>query len=77
MKDWDGVQEELATGTGQIEPVAWQKFNPQTNPSGKLPMSIERFQDSPAYGYISDSTHFMCDDEFYEYDLSTTGGSMT
>ena len=66
MKDWDGVKGIIYNWyPGQIGQVALAEILAgQTNPSGKLPMSIERdFKDSPAYGYISDSTHFMCDDK--------------
>lgn len=66
MNHWDRVKGIIYNWyPGQIGQVALAEILAgQTNPSGKLPMSIERdFKDSPAYGYISDSTHFMCDDE--------------
>jgi beta-glucosidase len=83
MKDWDHVKAIIYNWyPGQIGQLALAEILAgQTNPSGKLPMSIERdFKDSPAYGYIADSTHFMCDDEGFmnmnpeynrwQYDLS-------
>ena len=50
MKDWDGVKGIIYNWyLGQIGQVALAEILAgQTNPSGKLPMSIERdFKDSP------------------------------
>ena len=55
---------------GQIGNVALAEIlSGKTNPSGKLPMTIEKeFADSPAFGYLPEGAQFMCDHPSY-FDL--------
>lgn len=64
MADWSNVKAIIYNWyPGQIGNVALAEIIAgKINPSGKLPMTIEReFKDSPAYGYLPDTTTFMCD----------------
>jgi beta-glucosidase len=68
MTDWNDVKGIVYNWyPGQIGNVALAEiFTGETNPSGKLPMTIEKeFKDSPAYGYIPESTEFLSDLEGY------------
>jgi beta-glucosidase len=72
MTDWENVKAIVYNWyPGQIGNVALAEvLSGKTNPSGKLPMTIEKeFKDSPAYGYIPEGTELMCDTEGY-LDLS-------
>ncbi|WP_298514501.1 glycoside hydrolase family 3 protein [uncultured Kordia sp.] len=68
MSDWNNVKAIVYNWyPGQIGNVALAEIlTGITNPSGKLPMSIEKeFKDSPAYGYVSEDTAFLSDHEKY------------
>jgi beta-glucosidase len=68
MNDWSNVNAIVYNWyPGQIGNVALAEIlSGKINPSGKLPMTIEKeFKDSPAYGYIPEGTEFMCDAEGY------------
>jgi len=68
MTDWNKVNAIVYNWyPGQIGNVALAEIlTGKINPSGKLPMTIEKeFKDSPAYGYIPENTRFMCDEEGY------------
>jgi beta-glucosidase len=68
MTDWNDVKAIVynwypgQTGNTALAEILTGK----TNPSGKLPMTIEKeFKDSPAYGYLPEDAKFQCDDEGY------------
>lgn len=68
MTDWTGVKAILYNWyPGQIGNVALAEvLTGQTNPSGKLPMTIEKeFKDSPAYGYRPEGEAFLCEHPSY------------
>lgn len=68
MTDWNDVKAIVYNWyPGQIGNVALAEvLTGKTNPSGKLPMTIEReFSDSPAYGYLPEGAEFMCDHPHY------------
>jgi len=68
MTDWNKVKAIVYNWyPGQTGNVALAEvLTGKTNPSGKLPMSIEKeFKDSPAYGYLPDGAEFMCDHPYY------------
>ncbi|WP_420573214.1 beta-glucosidase [Kordia sp.] len=68
MSDWNNVKTIVYNWyPGQIGNVALAEIlTGVTNPSGKLPMTIEKeFKDSPAYGYVSEETTFLSDHEKY------------
>lgn len=71
MTDWNNVKAIVYNWyPGQIGNIALAEvLSGKTNPSGKLPMSIEKeFKDSPAYGYLPEGAEFMCDHPLY-FDL--------
>jgi beta-glucosidase len=68
MQDWNNVQAIVYNWyPGQIGNTALAEvLTGMTNPSGKLPMTIEKeFKDSPAYGYVPESTKFLSDLDGY------------
>jgi beta-glucosidase len=74
MTDWKEVKAIVYNWyPGQIGNVALAEvLSGKTNPSGKLPMTIEiEFSDSPAYGYVPGGTAFMCDHPHY-FDLDAS-----
>jgi beta-glucosidase len=71
MTDWKDVKAIVYNWyPGQIGNVALAEIlSGKTNPSGKLPMTIEKeFADSPAFGYLPEGAQFMCDHPSY-FDL--------
>lgn len=73
MTDWDAVAGIIYNWyPGQLGNVALAEIlSGAVNPSGKLPMTIEKeFKDSPAYGYLPEGAELMCDKEGW-LDLST------
>lgn len=68
MSDWNEVKAIVYNWyPGQIGNVALAEvLTGKTNPSGKLPMTIEKeFEDSPAFGYLPEGAKFMCDHPSY------------
>lgn len=68
MADWNNVKAIVYNWyPGQIGNAALAEIlTGKTNPSGKLPMTIEKeFADSPAYGYLPEGAVFMCDHPSY------------
>ena len=68
MNDWNHVKAIVYNWyPGQIGNVALAEvLTGVTNPSGKLPVTIEKeFSDSPAYGYVSEETSFLSDHKKY------------
>lgn len=68
MTDWNNVKAIVYNWyPGQIGNVALAEvLTGKTNPSGKLPMTIEKeFADSPAFGYLPEGAKFMCDHPSY------------
>jgi len=68
MTEWNKVKAIVYNWyPGQIGNVALAEvLTGKTNPSGKLPMTIEKeFRDSPAYGYLPEGAEFMCDHPLY------------
>jgi len=68
MTDWINVKAILYNWyPGQIGNQALAEvLTGETNPSGKLPMTIEKeFKDSPAYGYRPEGEAFLCEHESY------------
>lgn len=68
MTDWKKVKAIVYNWyPGQIGNIALAEvLTGKTNPSGKLPMTIEKeFRDSPAYGYLPEGGEFMCDHPYY------------
>lgn len=73
MTDWANVSAILYNWyPGQLGNLALSEIlSGKTNPSGRLPMTIEKeFSDSPAYGYLPKGARFMCDRKNW-LDLST------
>lgn len=73
MTDWQDVAGIIYNWyPGQTGNIALAEIlTGKTNPSGKLPMTIEKeFKDSPGYGYTPEGAEFMCDKEGW-LDLST------
>lgn len=71
MTDWKDVKAIIynwypgQTGNQALAEI----ISGQTNPSGKLPMTIEKeFSDSPAFGYLPEDAVFLCDHPHY-FDL--------
>lgn len=72
MTDWNDVKAIVYNWyPGQMGNIALAEIlTGKTNPSGKLPMTIEKeFADSPAYGYLPEGAEFMCDHPSY-FDLN-------
>lgn len=68
MTDWNEVKAIVYNWyPGQIGNVALAEvLTGKTNPSGKLPMTIEKeFADAPAFGYLPEGAKFMCDHPLY------------
>jgi len=68
MTDWEEVKAIVYNWyPGQIGNTALAEIlRGKTNPSGKLPMTIEKeFTDSPAFGYLPEGAEFMCDHPSY------------
>jgi beta-glucosidase len=74
MTDWQKVKAIIYNWyPGQIGNVALAEIlTGKTNPSGKLPMSIEKeFKDSPGNGYLPEGAKFICDIDGY-LDINNT-----
>ncbi|WP_253939370.1 glycoside hydrolase family 3 C-terminal domain-containing protein [Lentimicrobium sp. L6] len=68
MTDWNDIDAILYNWyPGQIGNIALAEvLTGQTNPSGKLPMTIEKeFKDSPAFGYRPADAKFLCEHPSY------------
>lgn len=68
MTDWNNVNAIVYNWyPGQLGNVALAEvLTGKTNPSGKLPMTIEKeFKDGPGNGYLPEGTRFMCDNDGY------------
>lgn len=68
MTDWNDIDAILYNWyPGQIGNIALAEvLTGQTNPSGKLPMTIEKeFKDSPAFGYRPEGEAFLCEHPNY------------
>jgi beta-glucosidase len=73
MTDWKEVKAIVYNWyPGQIGNLALAEvLTGKTNPSGKLPMTIEKeFKDSPAFGYLPEGAQFTCDLPGY-FDMDT------